>query len=103
MNRVNAKNPCIYTHRVEWDEAGSVGPAGGVAGTGGVAGDAGGADSAGKLGGAGRRGRAGGEGREPTECVCTALRMATRSVNRLYDRALAQAGLRVTGYAILSR
>ena len=97
MNRVDAKNPCIYTHRVEWDEAGGVGAAGGVAG------DAGGADSAGKLGGAGRRGRAGGKGREPTECVCTALRMATRSVNRLYDRALAQAGLRVTGYAILSR
>jgi DNA-binding MarR family transcriptional regulator len=29
--------------------------------------------------------------------------MATRSVNRLYDRALAPAGLRVTGYSILSR
>jgi DNA-binding MarR family transcriptional regulator len=35
--------------------------------------------------------------------VCTSLRMATRSVSRLYDRALAQAGLRVTGYSILSR
>jgi DNA-binding MarR family transcriptional regulator len=35
--------------------------------------------------------------------VCTSLRMATRSVSRLYDRALSQAGLRVTGYSILSR
>jgi len=35
--------------------------------------------------------------------VCTALRMATRSVTRLYDRVLSQAGLRVTGYSILSR
>jgi DNA-binding MarR family transcriptional regulator len=35
--------------------------------------------------------------------VCTSLRMATRSVSRLYDRALAQAGLRVTGYSILCR
>jgi DNA-binding MarR family transcriptional regulator len=37
------------------------------------------------------------------ECVCTSLRMATRSVNRLYDRALSPAGLRVTGYSILTR
>ncbi|HEV8219134.1 MAG TPA: MarR family winged helix-turn-helix transcriptional regulator [Streptosporangiaceae bacterium] len=29
--------------------------------------------------------------------------MATRSVTRLYDRALSPAGLRVTGYSILSR
>lgn len=29
--------------------------------------------------------------------------MATRSVNRIYDRALSRAGLRVTGYSILSR
>ena len=36
-------------------------------------------------------------------CVCTELRMATRSVKRLYDRALSTAGLRVTGYSILSR
>jgi DNA-binding MarR family transcriptional regulator len=36
-------------------------------------------------------------------CVCSSLRMATRSVNRLYDRALSPAGLRVTGYSILSR
>jgi DNA-binding MarR family transcriptional regulator len=35
--------------------------------------------------------------------VCSSLRMATRSVNRLYDRALSPAGLRVTGYSILSR
>jgi DNA-binding MarR family transcriptional regulator len=38
-----------------------------------------------------------------SDCVCTSLRMATRSVSRLYDRALSQAGLRVTGYSILSR
>lgn len=42
--------------------------------------------------------------RAETECVCTTLRMATRSVARLYDRVLlSQAGLRVTGYSILSR
>jgi DNA-binding MarR family transcriptional regulator len=35
--------------------------------------------------------------------VCTSLRMATRSVNRLYDRAMSEAGLRITGYSILSR
>ena len=35
--------------------------------------------------------------------MCTSLRMATRSVNRLYDRAMAPAGLRVTGYSIMSR
>jgi DNA-binding MarR family transcriptional regulator len=29
--------------------------------------------------------------------------MATRSINRLYDRALAEVGVRVTGYSILSR
>lgn len=42
---------------------------------------------------------------DPVEsaCVCTSLRMATRSVNRLYDHALSQAGLRVTGYSIMSR
>jgi DNA-binding MarR family transcriptional regulator len=38
-----------------------------------------------------------------SDCVCTSLRMATRSVSRLYDRAMAQAGLRITGYSILSR
>ncbi|WP_069160342.1 MarR family winged helix-turn-helix transcriptional regulator [Nocardia altamirensis] len=42
---------------------------------------------------------------EPVEtaCVCTSLRMATRSVVRLYDRALGQAGLRHAGYSILAR
>jgi DNA-binding MarR family transcriptional regulator len=42
---------------------------------------------------------------EPVEtaCVCTTLRMATRSVARLYDRALGEAGLRQAGYSILSR
>jgi DNA-binding MarR family transcriptional regulator len=42
---------------------------------------------------------------EPVEsaCVCTSLRMATRSVNRLYDRALSRVGLRVTAYSIMSR
>jgi DNA-binding MarR family transcriptional regulator len=35
--------------------------------------------------------------------VCTSLRMATRSVNRLYDRAMSEAGLRITGYSILCR
>ena len=35
--------------------------------------------------------------------MCTSLRMATRSVSRLYDRALSHVGLRVTGYSILSR
>jgi DNA-binding MarR family transcriptional regulator len=34
--------------------------------------------------------------------VCTTLRMATRSVTRLYDRALSRAGLRATGFAVLS-
>ena len=38
-----------------------------------------------------------------TTCVCSSLRMATRSVNRLYDRALSPAGLRVTEYSIISR
>jgi DNA-binding MarR family transcriptional regulator len=38
-----------------------------------------------------------------SDCVCSSLRMATRSVNRLYDRALSPAGLRVTGFSILSR
>ena len=38
----------------------------------------------------------------PSSCVCTVLRMATRSVNRLYDRAFAQVGLRVTDYSIMS-
>jgi DNA-binding MarR family transcriptional regulator len=37
-----------------------------------------------------------------TTCVCTTLRMVTRSVSRLYDHALSQGGLRATGFAILS-
>jgi DNA-binding MarR family transcriptional regulator len=37
-----------------------------------------------------------------TACVCTTLRMATRSLTRLYDRALSRAGLRASGFAILS-
>lgn len=42
---------------------------------------------------------------EPVQstCVCTTLRMTTRSVARLYDRALGEAGLRQAGYSILSR
>ncbi len=40
--------------------------------------------------------------RSSTDCVCTNLRMATRLVSRHYDRALAPAGLTVSGYAILS-
>jgi DNA-binding MarR family transcriptional regulator len=42
---------------------------------------------------------------EPAEttCVCTALRMATRSVDRLYGRAFSEAELTVTSYSILSR
>lgn len=38
-----------------------------------------------------------------TPCVCTTLRMATRSITRVYDHALADTGLRTTGYAILAR
>jgi DNA-binding MarR family transcriptional regulator len=37
-----------------------------------------------------------------TSCVCTTVRMASRSLGRLYDRALSQAGLRAAGFAILS-
>jgi DNA-binding MarR family transcriptional regulator len=38
-----------------------------------------------------------------TTCVCTTLRMTTRSIARLYDEALAPAGLRTTEYSILAR
>jgi hypothetical protein len=38
-----------------------------------------------------------------TTCVCTTLRMTTRSIARLYDDALAPAGLRTTEYSILAR
>ena len=39
----------------------------------------------------------------PSPCVCTSLRMATRVVVRHYDRALAPAGLKTSAYSILSR
>jgi len=43
-------------------------------------------------------------GVEPIEttCVCTTLRMASRSISRLYDDVLSAVGLRATSYAILS-
>ena len=37
------------------------------------------------------------------DCVCGALRMATRAVTQLYDDAMRPAGLRVTQYSLLSR
>jgi DNA-binding MarR family transcriptional regulator len=42
---------------------------------------------------------------EPVEspCVCATLRMATRAVARVYDRALEPHGLRTTQYSILAR
>jgi DNA-binding MarR family transcriptional regulator len=42
---------------------------------------------------------------EPVEspCVCATLRMATRAVARVYDRALETHSLRTTQYSILSR
>src|SRR5262245_55782527 len=42
---------------------------------------------------------------EPVEspCVCATLRMVTRAVARVYDRALEPHGLRTTQYSILSR
>jgi DNA-binding MarR family transcriptional regulator len=41
----------------------------------------------------------------PTQsiCACTSLRMATRLVNRHYDRVLAPAGITTTAYSLLSR
>lgn len=36
-------------------------------------------------------------------CVCTNLRMATRTIARIYDRAIAPTGLRATGLAMLAR
>ena len=44
-------------------------------------------------------------GVEPVEspCVCATLRMATRAVARVYDRALEPHGLRTTQYSILAR
>jgi DNA-binding MarR family transcriptional regulator len=38
-----------------------------------------------------------------TPCVCTTLRMATRSVARRYDYALAEVGIRQVAYTILAR
>ena len=40
---------------------------------------------------------------EPEICNCSSLRQAARHVSRLYDRALAPAGLGVNQYTILSR
>ncbi|SEI94876.1 transcriptional regulator, MarR family [Azotobacter beijerinckii] len=37
----------------------------------------------------------------PTHCLCTKLRRATRSVNRLYDDALATVGLNAAQYSLL--
>lgn len=37
----------------------------------------------------------------PTHCLCTKLRRATRSVNRLYDDALAGVGLNAAQYSLL--
>jgi DNA-binding MarR family transcriptional regulator len=37
-----------------------------------------------------------------TQCNCAAIRQAARRVTRLYDQALASAGLRITQYPILS-
>ena len=42
-------------------------------------------------------------GDEPEVCSCSALRQATRHVTRLYDAALAPAGLGLNQYAILAR
>ena len=37
-----------------------------------------------------------------TQCNCAAIRQAARRVTRLYDQALAPAGLRITQYPVLS-
>jgi len=39
----------------------------------------------------------------PETCSCSALRQASRHVTRLYDEALAPAGLGINQYAILSK
>ena len=39
----------------------------------------------------------------PTPCNCLALRQAGRHISRLYDRHLAEAGLRTTQFSILSK
>jgi DNA-binding MarR family transcriptional regulator len=40
---------------------------------------------------------------DQTPCNCLALRQAARHISQLYDRHLAQAGLRGTQYSILSK
>jgi DNA-binding MarR family transcriptional regulator len=42
-------------------------------------------------------------GAEIPECVCGALRMATRAVTQIYDDAMRPCGLRVTQYGLLLR
>jgi len=41
-------------------------------------------------------------GNAETTCNCAAIRQAARRITRLYDQALAPAGLRITQYPILS-
>jgi DNA-binding MarR family transcriptional regulator len=40
---------------------------------------------------------------DQTPCNCLALRQAARHISQIYDRELAQAGLRSTQYSILSK
>jgi DNA-binding MarR family transcriptional regulator len=40
---------------------------------------------------------------DPTQCNCLALRQATRHLSQIYDRHLAEAGLRGSQYSILSK
>ena len=42
-------------------------------------------------------------GVDPTPCNCLALRQASRHISQIYDRQLAQAGLRTTQYSILAK
>jgi DNA-binding MarR family transcriptional regulator len=42
-------------------------------------------------------------GVDMTPCNCLALRQAARHISQLYDRHLAEAGLRTTQYSILSK
>ena len=37
----------------------------------------------------------------PTQCLCTKLRRAARSVSRFYDEALADTGLKVAQFSLL--
>jgi DNA-binding MarR family transcriptional regulator len=43
-----------------------------------------------------------GAGPVETTCICTTLRMASRSTSRLYDKVLSGAGLRASSFAILA-